>query len=268
VADKKAEMIRTLFAAEASLPALTSNRAVGFEDIAMRSRRRDRLEFAVGYGLIMLVIWAPRTWQHVLYWTPVAWIAATSALSWQGYAAAGLRATNFLRSFWIVGVAASFAGLAVALAVHLGTLHSPAGLALFFRSYIGYIIWSLVQQFLMAVYFLARLMRLMTGRVAVLAAACIFAVAHLPNPVLTPLTLLWGFAACVLFLRYRNLWTLGLAHAIFGITVAVTLPVDVTHSMRVGLGYVRYHPRPLGPRQSELPRIKSLEFSRLESNTF
>ncbi len=253
-------MIRTFSAAEASLAVPTSNRVVASRDIAVRSRRRDSLEFAVGYGLIMLVIWAPRQWQHTLYWTPVAWIVVTSALAWQGYAATGLRATNFLRSSWIVGIAAVSAGLAVALAVHFGTLHSPAGLALFFRSYIGYMIWSLVQQFLMAVYFLSRLMRLLPGRAAVFVTAGIFAVAHLPNPVLAPLTLLWGFAACVLFLRYRNLWTLGIAHAIFGITVAVTLPVNLTHSMRVGLGYVRYHPRPLGPRQSELPRVKSLEF--------
>ena len=71
----------------------------------------------------------------------------------------------------------------------------------------------------------------------------IFALAHLPNPVLTPITLVWGLIACVLFLRYRNASTpLGIAHGIMGLCVAVTVPNSLHHNMRVGLGYLRYHP--------------------------
>jgi hypothetical protein len=33
-----------------------------------------------------------------------------------------------------------------------------------------------------------------------------------------------------------------LAHAILGITVAMTVPGTVDHNMRVGLGYLRYSP--------------------------
>ena len=56
------------------------------------------------------------------------------------------------------------------------------------------------------------------------------------------MTMIWGLAACLIFLEYRNLWTLGIAHAIFGIAVAITIPANITHGMRVGIGYVRYHP--------------------------
>ena len=73
-----------------------------------------------------------------------------------------------------------------------------------------------------------------------MAAACLFSAAHLPNPLLTPVTLLWGFAACLLFLRYRNLYPLALAHAILGIAIAITIPGPVDHNMRVGLGYLTY----------------------------
>ena len=75
---------------------------------------------------------------------------------------------------------------------------------------------------------------------AALASAGLFALAHLPNPILAPVTLLWGFVACLLFLRYRNLYTLGMAHAVFGITIAICIPGPVIHNMRVGLGYLTY----------------------------
>ncbi len=70
----------------------------------------------------------------------------------------------------------------------------------------------------------------------------LFTIAHLPNPILTVLTLLWGWASCRLFLRYRNLYTLAMAHAILGISIAITIPGPVDHNMRVGLGYLTYNP--------------------------
>ena len=54
------------------------------------------------------------------------------------------------------------------------------------------------------------------------------------------MTLIWGLAACFVFLRFRNIFPLGMAHAIFGICVAITFPGPVVHNMRVGLGYLRY----------------------------
>jgi hypothetical protein len=71
-------------------------------------------------------------------------------------------------------------------------------------------------------------------------AAGIFSIAHLPSPILTPITLIWGFAACLIFLRYRNLYPLAMAHAILGISIAITIPGHVDHNMRVGLGYLTY----------------------------
>jgi membrane protease YdiL (CAAX protease family) len=207
----------------------------------MAERRRDLIELAVGWGLIMIVIWTPRPLQHWLYWAPVAWIAVVTCLRFEGWAAMGLRTRNLLQSSWVIGVALLLATVAWVVAQRLGTLHAPASATQFFWTYIGYTVWSFVQQFLLLSFFLARLLRLVPGSYrAALVAAVIFALAHLPNPVLTPMTLVWGMASCVLFLRYRNVWTLGMAHAILGITVAMTLPGAVTHNMRVGLGYLRY----------------------------
>ena len=104
--------------------------------------------------------------------------------------------------------------------------------------------------------FLLRLLRLLPHKLmAVLAAAGLFALAHLPNPVLAPVTLLWGITACLLFLQYRNLYTLGMAHAIFSI-FAITVPGPTDHNMPVGLGYFYYRP-PAQHQRSQIDHMVS-----------
>lgn len=209
--------------------------------VAAGRKRRDLVELCLGYGLIVVVIWTPRPLQTVLYFITIAVLVAMFWRSFEGWAAMGLRAANFLRSLWIVGVASLLAAAAVLFAIRLNTLHVPDGPVLFLKTYWGYAVWSFVQQILLLDFFLSRFLRLLPGKIsAVLATAGIFALAHLPNPVLTPLTLLWGVAACLLFLRYRNLYPLAIAHAIFGICIAITIPGPVSHHMRVGLGYLQY----------------------------
>jgi hypothetical protein len=196
---------------------------------------------AVGFGLILCVIWTARSGQRPFYIAAVVWIAAATWLSFDGWQTMGVRAKNFVRSLWIPAVALVAATVTVFVASRLHTLHSPHGAGAFIKSFWGYAIWSLVQQFLLQDFFLLRLMRLLPGkRPAVFAAVCMFASAHLPNPILTVATFLWGLAACVLFLRYRNIFTLGIAHAIFGICLAITVPAHSLHNMRVGRGYLTY----------------------------
>ena len=72
-------------------------------------------------------------------------------------------------------------------------------------------------------FFLPRLLRLTRGPgTPRCAAAAMFSLAHLPNPILTVITFVWGLMACLFFLRYRNLYPLAVAHTILGITVAMT----------------------------------------------
>jgi membrane protease YdiL (CAAX protease family) len=209
--------------------------------IPIVARSRDLIELAVAYALILLVIWSPRPWQRILWWVAAAAVLAIAAASFQGLQAMGLRRENFLRSLWIVGLASLLSAVAVVLAIWLRTLHVPPTPLLFIRTFAGYILWTFVQQLLMQCFFLARILRLLPNpKLAVLVTALIFAAAHLPSPILAPLTLLWGLASCLLFLRYRNLYTLALAHAILGVTLAITVPGPVVRNMRVGLGYLTY----------------------------
>jgi len=211
-------------------------------------KRRDLLELSIGYALILLVIWTPRPWQRLLYCAAAIFLVAVFWLSFDGWKAMGLRAANLGRSLWVVGVALGIAAVAVIVAARMHTLQHNGGLIPFFKRYWGYALWAFAQQVLLQDFFLLRLLRWMRPGSAALAAAAIFSLAHLPNPILTVVTFVWGFAACLLFLHYRNLYPLAVAHAIFGITIAITLPGPVTHNMRVGLGYLTYtahhgHPR-------------------------
>lgn len=222
---------------EASNPALATP-----DSLAIRPRRRELIELSIGYGLILLILWLPRPWQRLLYFAPLTWILLVTFLSFDGLKTMGLRISGFLRSSWVIGAALFGACIAVVIARRLQTLHQPPNLTLFLKAFWGYAIWSLVQQFLLQDFVLLRLLRLLpTQWSAVTGAVGLFAIAHLPNPVLTVATILWGLAACLLFLRYRNLYILGITHAIFGICLAVTVPAHISHNMRVGLGYLRFH---------------------------
>lgn len=204
-------------------------------------RRRAFVELALSYSLILVVIWTPRPLQRVLFVVAAAFLLAVVSLSFQGWDAMGLRIHRIHRGLWIAAVAAVMACAAIAVAAAMHTLDLPGSAALFVRRYLGYAIWAVFQQVLLQTVFLARLLRLVhSPPKAALAAALLFALAHLPNPVLTPLTFAFGLAACMLFLRYRNLYPLALAHAALGITLAITVPGAVTHNMRVGLGYLTY----------------------------
>ncbi len=103
-----------------------------------------------------------------------------------------------------------------------------------------YALWALVQQFILQSFFYVRLESLLGSRRALLATAVLFAVAHIPNPVLTGLTLVGGLFFCEMFRRYRNIFPLSLAHAIVGLAIAASFSIQFLHHMRVGIAYLRF----------------------------
>jgi len=105
-----------------------------------------------------------------------------------------------------------------------------------------YALWALVQEFILQSFFFVRLESLLGGRRAVWAAALLFSATHIPSPLLTLLSFGGGLLFCEMFRRYRNIVPLGLVHAALGLTIAATLPDSLLHHMRVGVGYLSYHP--------------------------
>lgn len=216
----------------------TANR----EGVADYSRRkRDLFEFAFAYALIALAVWTPRPWQQGVAVAAFAWVILTTWISFDGWQSMGFRVAGFWRALWVLGVALALAAASIGVAVWLQTLHVPHLPRVFFQRYWAYTIWSFLQEFLLLNFFLLRLLRLVPSRIAAIAiAAGLFALVHLPNPILTPLTLIWGCAASLIFLHYRNIYIPAVSHAILGICIAITIPGPIDHNMRVGLGYLRY----------------------------
>lgn len=193
------------------------------------------------YGLILLVIWIPHPWDVFLWIIACAIVACVIALSYDGVRSMGICTQNLLRSMWAVPLSLAIGSAAVIFAMHAHTLHWPGNPVTTVQHFGLYAMWAMLQQLMLQYFFLARAQRLLhsTGAAVALTAA-LFAVAHLPNPVLAVITLVCGVASSYFFLHYRNLWPLAAAHAILGISIAITVPNSLDHDMRVGIGYITY----------------------------
>jgi membrane protease YdiL (CAAX protease family) len=218
-------------------------------------RRRDILELAGNYSLILLVIWTPRPWQFALWAVAAICTIGIIALSFDGWRTMGICTENLRQSLWAIPLAVAIALLSVAVAGRLHTLRLPHSPYLFVRHYAWYAVWAGLQQLILQCFFLARSVRLIPNATAAAAlSAALFAVAHLPNPVLTLVTLVCGLASCLFFLRYKNLWPLAVAHAILGIAIAITVPGHLDHNMRVGISYLTWVDRPIISESVPIPR--------------
>jgi len=206
-----------------------------------RHATRDIVELSVGYALILIAVWTPLHVQRIIFWLAFSWIISTTLLARDDRDELGLGLSGWHRSLWVVGIAVILAGTDLLISIGYSTIHPLYGPVPVGRHMWGYVIWAFMQQFVLQDFFLLRLVRVLPSRTAaIMVAAALFATAHIPNPLLTVATMLWGLAACAIFLKYRNLYVLGLAHGILGLCIAVSVPNAIHHHMRVGLGYLRY----------------------------
>ncbi len=224
----------------------------------LRLRSREFVEVAAGFFLVMLALWSSRPVQLWLGGAAFFWMVAVTVRRQPDAAQLGLRVSGIRRTLWIVGLAATIALLGIWVSLRLHTFHAAFRHHAVEWGFLAYVVWALMQQFMLQDFFLTRLLRIAPTRAAaVIVAGLLFAVAHLPNPLLVVATLVWGIVACALFLRYRNLYVLGLAHAILGMCIAVTVPNAVHHQMRVGLGYLQWHV-PAKPAHAEQKQVSRL----------
>ena len=211
-------------------------------DFASHGRAPEFAEIAVGFTLILLALWSAGWAQLMWICAALFWILLRTIRSRPSIGRLGLRITGMRAAMWVVALAATMALTGVWISFRLHTLHAVFRNFRAEWAFLAYIVWALLQQFILQDFFLARLTRIVPTRAAaVIIAGSLFALAHVPNPLLVVATLIWGIVACALFLRYRNLYVLGLAHAILGMCLAVTIPNAVHHQMRVGLGYLQWH---------------------------
>jgi membrane protease YdiL (CAAX protease family) len=198
-------------------------------------------EMAIGYALIMVTIWTPNPRQRVLFWISAAWFLVSVIVAKMRRVALGFGRPPLRMTVVTVSLTILLSVGMGAIAAVLGTLHGLFGVRAPLLHASGYLLWAVVQQYIQQSYFFSRIEKFTThGVLASFITALLFSLAHLPNPVLTPVTFAGGWALSELFRRYRNVYPLAVAHGLIGLAIAVSVPDHIHHHMRVGLGYLRY----------------------------
>ena len=99
-------------------------------------------------------------------------------------------------------------------------------------------LWALFQQYALQGYINRRAQIIFgTGWTSAIVVGLLFAVIHLPNPVLFALTLAGGTIWAFIYQRTPNLFALALSHAAVSVTVALLFPPEWINSLRVGFKY-------------------------------
>lgn len=205
------------------------------------------IEIFATWGLIEATIWTSGKTQLRLFWISAAFIVVTTIVHRPTLKELGLAARGLRASWWVVPAALALAAAACVIAFHAGTLHPLFGRGGTLSHSSAYVLWAMFQQFILQSYFFLRLERLLkSSAAAAVMSSIIFCLVHIPNPVLFSVCLVAGWFACELFRRNRNIYPLGVAHGILGLTIALTVPDHVQRHMRVGIGYYRYHAQPQG----------------------
>ena len=189
----------------------------------------------------MATIWSANPTQRILFWISVAWFFVCAVFAKLRGEPLGFKRPPLLMTFITILLTVVLAVAMGGIAALAGTLHGLFGVRAPVLHASGYLLWALLQQYIQQSFFFARIERLTaSGPLASLITAVLFGLAHLPNPVLTPVTFFGGWILCELFRRYRTLYPLAVAHGLIGLAIAVSVPDHIHHHMRVGLGYLRY----------------------------
>ena len=208
----------------------------------MRTDKAESLnELAVSYGLILATIWTGGHTQRVLFWITAGWFWIAFIRTARRKETLGLQLPPLRSALAVIGTTLLLAGLMLVAAVTLGTLHGLFGVRAPVAHAALYLVWALVQQLIQQILFFERIEQLTRkGIHASFLTAVMFGLAHLPNPVLTPVTFLGGWALSEVYRRYRSVYPLAFAHGVVGLAIAICVPDHLHHHMRVGLGYLTY----------------------------
>jgi hypothetical protein len=200
-------------------------------------RQAGAVEALAMFAIIMAYIWKLR-FTHPRFWIPiVALVLISVAAHHERASALGFQTRNFgncVRRF-----AAPLIGLALAMfsaGLLLGTIR-PVGFEPAMLSFALYLPWGLFQQYLLNGYFLKRFDTSLSPHAANILTSMLFCVVHTPNWFLMLVSPLAGYGAIAVYRRYKNLYFLGVAHAIIGFLLFMVVPDWMSHHLNVGPGW-------------------------------
>lgn len=197
------------------------------------------VEPALVFALIMLYIWWLRFSYRPFWVIILIMILLSHRYHRERPAGLGFRWSNFGRCISEMAPVLVFAALALLSAGIL--LQSMRDIS-FDQGIIGFIAycpWGLFQQYLLNGYFVNRFAQASPARYVPVLSAALFAGAHTPNWFLMVVTFAGGYICAKVYLRYRNMYFLGLAHGTIGFLLFLVVPDSISHHLNVGPSWFR-----------------------------
>ena len=107
----------------------------------------------------------------------------------------------------------------------------------YLTGFLKYISWGITQQFLLQSVILIRLRQIFGQKsIALFSTAVLFSIVHSPNVELMFLSFFFGLIVCILFLRNRNIITLGIMHGVLSMLFCSLLVPGLVKNYKVGPG--------------------------------
>jgi hypothetical protein len=193
------------------------------------------------FVLIMLYIW----WVRLYYpWVAVAVLGLVigthfthgESARWLGFGWKTLRAAFPAVMPWV----AVSSLVLLASGFVFGTVRKTT-IKQALLSMLAYAVWGLFQQYLLNGYFVNRFAEFQgkpRGQWVPFTAAALFSLAHAPNWFLMPVTFAGGYICARIYLRYRSLYVLALAHGIVGFFLFLVVPDSISAHFLVGPRYL------------------------------
>jgi membrane protease YdiL (CAAX protease family) len=104
--------------------------------------------------------------------------------------------------------------------------------------YVWLPLWALFQQYFLQGFINRRAQIILgPGFASVLLVALIFALLHLPNPLLTGITFIGGALLAMVYQRQPNLFALAISHSLVSLFLALSWPATALNNLRVGFKF-------------------------------
>jgi hypothetical protein len=202
-----------------------------------RAQWLNLLEAGIIFSSIMLYIWRLR------YTTPRSWIVILGCVILSHLVrrehsdSVGFRWNNFRECLdRLAPVLLLITLTLVSIGVLCATMRRIT-LEQALLSWLFYCPWGLFQQYLLNGYLANRLLAFLPASRVPLINAFLFCGAHSPNWFLMLATFATGYLSTRVFMKYRNLYFLGLAHGLIGTLLFIVIPDSISHHLTVGPGF-------------------------------